>query len=72
MECSLTLSPGQRQNHCFWFPHTVLSDNSRVNHSEISRIKPTQAEFPKLHPLPGNCRVVRGLHLAYYSISMRT
>lgn len=64
--------PGQGQNRRFWFPHRILSDNSRVHHSELSSIKPTQAEFPKLHPLPGNCRVVRGLHLAYNSISIRT
>ena len=65
--------PVTESDHCFWFPHIISSsDNSRVNHSAISRIKPTQAEFPKLHPLPGNCRAVRGLHLAYNSISIRT
>lgn len=51
-ECSLTLSQGQSQNHNFWFPHTILSDNSTANHSEISRIKPTQAEFPQIMPSP--------------------
>lgn len=65
--------PGAESDPCFWFPHiSSSSDNSRVHHSAISRIKPTQAEFPKLHPLPGNCRAVQGQHLAYNSISIRT
>lgn len=71
-ECSLTLSQGRSQNSLLLVPIIILSDNSRVHHSEISRIKPTQAEFPKLYPLLGNCKLVRGLHLPYDSISMRT